>query len=66
MPSMAPLSSGNKNGDGNGNVPGRGNGVPFGGHWGPPESTSATPSAANEAVGKRKATTLLPQTRVTK
>lgn len=57
MPSMAPLSGGNKDGNGSG----RGRGVPFGGRFGPPASPSGV-----DAAGKRKAATGLPETRVSK
>jgi hypothetical protein len=58
MPSMAPLSGGNKDGDG----PGKGRGIPFGGRFGLPDESPSR----GEAAGKRKAATGLSETRVSK
>ena len=60
MPSMAPLSGGNRDGDGHGL--GKSNGVPFGGHWGAPKFSSSTV----ELPRNRKAACALPETRVSK
>lgn len=59
MPSMAPLSGGGGNKDGNGSGKGRGSMVPFGGHFGRPES----PSSGGQ---KRKVPTWPSETRVPK
>lgn len=49
---MVLFLSGNKNGDGNGNVFGRGNGVFFGGYWGFFEFILVILFVVNEVVGK--------------